>query len=401
MTFWLLVVSVTAVLGSCETRQGTGDPLGHGPVVRVQLFNDRTTSFELSFDGPVRLLALPELDLIWEAIDGGRFRVELVGESLRVDGEETPGSVRFAPVRRGSFAVHRPGDGGKERRFRGIIDLLPHPGGLRLVNELGIEEYIAGVVGREMEARRFTTEALKAQAIAARTFTLYHLRVGGPMRLSESFPATSRFQAYGGMSYEKPDVLRAVRETAGRVLTYDGKLFQSYYHSSCGGWTASGRVFNERDLPPLQGRQCDYCEGAPGSEWSCEVPLWKVERALGSWGAQKGLTLNGIVDLEPVAEKDSTRPLYIRVRHGGGAFEVRADRFRSLVQEAHGGLGSAVFDVAIRTRDDNRTVAQFTGRGFGHGVGLCQNGANTLAEELDHKGILSFYFPRSSLMRLY
>ena len=287
-----------------------------------------------------------------------------------------------------------PGAQGEARRFRGIIDIVPSDGGLLVVNELPTEQYIAGVVGQEMGAG-FSAEALKAQAIAARTVTLYQLRLKGTNELAP-------VQAYGGFDAESPTVRGAVSETAGWVLTFDGKLFQTYYHSSCGGHTASGAVFNEREIPPLGGVDCPYCEGAPGRKWKEDVPLSKLELILGLWVERRNVVLGRITALEPVAEAGAVRPLYLRVDHTDGAFEIRVGLLRKLVNEAFPGkLRSTLFDVFIDRAAGTPTVARFTGKGHGHGVGFCQHGAGALAKERDYQGILAYYYPKSGLLQAY
>lgn len=360
--------------------------------MRVQVLPNTTSEVELSFAGRVRIASFPGL----ETLDEGLYptvRVQHVAGGLLVEDGPVTDPIRFVSLDDETITV-RAGVEGEVRRFRGVIDILPGDSGLLVINELSTEQYLAGVVGQEMGAA-FSAEALKAQAIAARTVTLYQLRAKGTNELAP-------VQAYGGFDAESPTVLRAVAETTGWVLTFDGKLFQSYYHSSCGGHTANGQFFNEREIAPLGGVDCRYCEGAPGREWSDEVSLAELELGLRSWVERRGILLGRITTLEPIVEEGAVRPFYLRVRHTNGAFEIRVGLLRELVNAAFPDkIRSTLFDVAIVRAAGAVTVARFTGKGHGHGVGFCQHGAGTMAKERDYQGILAHYYPESGLLRVY
>jgi stage II sporulation protein D len=157
-------------------------------------------------------------------------------------------------------AIDPTGDGGirvQGHRYRGrILVFLNDRGTLNLINELPVEEYLRGVVPSEMGPEQYRQlEALKAQAVAARTYTLRNL--GEFAREGYDICATPRCQVYGGMDVEHPLSDRAVAETAGQVLLYRGDLVDALYSSTCGGHTEDVKVmFPFKDEPYLKGVPC-------------------------------------------------------------------------------------------------------------------------------------------------
>jgi stage II sporulation protein D len=145
----------------------------------------------------------------------------------------------------------------RNKRYRGrILVYLNDRGSLNLVNELPVEEYLRGVVPSEMGPEQYNQlEALKAQAVAARTYILRNL--GEFTREGYDICATPRCQVYGGMAVEHPFSDRAIKETAGQVLLYQSELADTLYSSTCGGHTEDAHViFPLKQEPYLQGVPC-------------------------------------------------------------------------------------------------------------------------------------------------
>jgi stage II sporulation protein D len=158
------------------------------------------------------------------------------------------------------LAANASPDGGirvEGRRYRGrVLVYLNDRGSLNVVNELALEDYLRGVVPREMGPELYgRIESLKAQAVAARSYTLYNL--GEFVGEGYDLCATPRCQVYGGMEAEHPLSDRAIAETAGQVLLFDGKPIDALYTSTCGGHTEDVRVvFPDKDHPYLKGVPC-------------------------------------------------------------------------------------------------------------------------------------------------
>jgi len=219
------------------------------------------TEVRLGSDGLVRVIVLARQGESGEALqvrlsaagvrsvlraEGGGARVAVSGEGgAQVHGRE----VRLVPFDPDPVSV---GD----RSVRGEIVLLPAPLAVEVVNALNLEEYLRGVVPMEMGPRVFgELEALKAQAVAARTYTVRHLSRGGGDR--HDICDTQACQVYGGASAEHPLSDQAVRATAGLIATFAGTPIDAMYHSTCGGHTeAAAEQFPARAAPYLVAVPC-------------------------------------------------------------------------------------------------------------------------------------------------
>ncbi len=155
-----------------------------------------------------------------------------------------------------------------DRSYRGIFQLKNTGRGLALINILNLEDYLKGVVPLEMSPGTFNAlEALKAQAVAARTYALKHL--GRNRSLGFDLTDTQSSQVYGGLSAEHPLSNRAVEETSGEVITYKNELINALYTSTCGGLTEDAEnVFSGRPVPYLKSVSCTH-EKQP--EWRLET----------------------------------------------------------------------------------------------------------------------------------
>jgi len=197
----------------------------------------------------------------------------LVGDELETLNNETV--VYFIPSDKESYLSY------KGTRYRGIFVLRASPKGLVLVNILNLENYLKGVVPEELSPERFRGyEALKAQAVAARTYAIKNL--GLNRDLGFDLCDTPKCQAYGGLSAEHPESNRAVEETKGEVALYKGKLINALYTSTCGGMTEDvENVFEGRPQPYLKSTECAY-ERQP--EWTVEsramLPVWINGRSI-------------------------------------------------------------------------------------------------------------------------
>jgi len=201
-------------------------------------------------------------------------RWALVGNELETLNDQTV--VYFVPSDHQSYLSYN----GKQ--YRGIFVLRSSPKGLVLVNILNLENYLKGVVPEELSPERFRGyQALKAQAVAARTYAIKNL--GLNRDLGFDLCDTPKCQVYGGLSAEHPESTRAVEETEGEVALYKGKLIDALYTSTCGGMTEDNdKVFEGRPQPYLRSTGCSYEEQ---KEWSLEgrpmLPLWMNGRSIG------------------------------------------------------------------------------------------------------------------------
>ncbi len=148
------------------------------------------------------------------------------------------------------------------RQYRGKLELAVQGGYLRVVNVVGLESYLQGVVAGEMPFG-WPSEALEAQAVAARSYALANLVKGKPFDLY----ADVRSQVYSGVAGEKPSTTAAVKATAGQVVTYAGKVASTLYFSSSGGRTASAADVFGTSIPYLVSRPDPWDKGSPYFRW--------------------------------------------------------------------------------------------------------------------------------------
>jgi stage II sporulation protein D len=292
------------------------------------------------------------------------------------------------------------GEGGAAaiKRFRGAFILTLKGGLVSLDNRLTLEEYVAGVVGREMSASVYPLPALKAQAVAARGYALYSLLRAAEQNRTAPLPRDDSFQVYGGIANEHWRVLLALRETRGEVLTYHGRLFRPYYHSTCGGKTADGSIlFGEPGIEPFQSVECGACEGGRFARWEASFSPSQVETALRGWLQARGVSLGRIIDAEVSETTGDGRARYVRVRHETGSLEMQAERFRALL----GALGGPILRSMAFVIEKRADELILQGRGWGHGVGLCQVGAGKKGEREGYREILRDYYPGSEVEKVY
>jgi len=271
------------------------------------------------------------------------------------------------------------------REYVAPLEIIRNGSGLAVINELPMEEYVAGVLRAET-GERWPAEALRAQAIVARTYAAYQRSVAGgkPYQIV----ATTAHQLFAGRVSPTSPSWNAVQDTAGQVLRWEGELFPAFYHSESGGYTEDPRtVFAARNIPALKPVVCPFSTGSPHYYWSLDVRLGELTDILRKGGVDVGL----VSAIEVTERTPSLRASVVTVRGTRGAVRVRGNDLRRMV--GFETLKSTLFAVAI-----DGEAAHFAGRGYGHGVGLCQWGAKGMAEQ-GHpaRRILEFYYPGATL----
>jgi len=310
------------------------------------------------------------------------------------------------------------------RSYRGDFEICQgaRGGTLSLVNLVDLESYLQGVVPSEM-SQGYPLEALKAQAVAARTECLSCLRrhlVDGADMCN-----TQHCQVYGGVTSEAATTTAAVEATRGLVLTYQGALARCVYAAVCGGHTENNNdVWPVPPLPYLRGQPdfdpaqhpqlqfpldqaslAAYLEGPLAAyccqpqwskpeyyRWRVEVDRAELERRLAATGVQVG----SVTALTPLARGVSGRIKSLQVRGTAGEATLGPEL---AIRRALGSLRSSDFLVTWTTAPDGLPARfTFVGAGWGHGVGMCQVGAVGLAAAgADFRAILARYFPGTSL----
>ncbi|MCQ9207254.1 MAG: SpoIID/LytB domain-containing protein, partial [Omnitrophica bacterium] len=350
-------------------------------IIRVCVEKDKDEIL-LKVKSAYRILALNsglELD------KGRRIRgayVTPLNSGIRLGGKEFKVyGIRIIPRKDSSIYLGK-------KRFRGIIDIIrTKEMKLLVVNHLGLEQYLYGVLNREVPYY-WPMETLKAQAIAARTFAQYRIGISG----EKDFDVTSDIysQVYGGRSKESRNTTRAVNATKGMVLTQNGEFLPAYYHSICAGHTENAKHVFEVNLKPLRGRRDPYCGGAKGMHWKAIFSYKQMEERLNNYG----IKVKGINFIVEGRRDRSGRLETIKIRDKEGVKSIKGYKFRLALGP------NMVRSTNFRIRITRKGVL-FTGKGWGHGVGMCQWGAFGMGKRyFRYKQILNFYYPGADIKTL-
>ncbi len=342
---------------------------------------------------------------------GASATLQPAGQQVRLEAGRARAAaarVRIIPRGAGALVVSTRGGWGRRGRYRGALEVSPAAGALRVVEHAALEDYVAGVIAAEMPGW-FHLEAVKAQAIAARTYSLSHL--GDHEADGADLCARVHCQAYLGAVDPGSAAARAAAATAGQVLAWNGVLVDALYHSACGGATA--RAWETRqgkllpylvggpDISPLTGEP--YCARDRDVSWRRRFTLEEASRLVrANLGAVRGdprLAPAPLRSLETTMSRHSNRVQWLEVRTRDDLHLVRGDAIRWLFGTGFAGpegLRSTAFTL---TTEPGAFV--FEGVGHGHGLGLCQWGARGRAEEGQSAAeILAAYYPGASILRL-
>lgn len=297
-----------------------------------------------------------------------------------------------------------------QKQYRGRIRIVLRDNGSRfdLINLVPLEAYLAGVVGAEMPAF-WHAEALKVQAVVARTYCLHTKRRFGRGR-SWDLNKTQAHQVYQGVKAEHERVWDAVNQTRGQCLTGQGAddhyvVFPTYYSAICGGHTENSKHVFGDSFVPLSGVACAYCKDVA----KLGQYLWPMARYDKKAASDKILrryaklrALRRIVALTPAHQSeygDYARITSFKLTGVNGKTDyLRAEDLRLTLDPSGRTIKSAVCGLA----DWGDQWAFISGRGWGHGVGLCQCGAQGLAKTGSaYQDILQYYYPGSRVINIY
>ncbi|REJ68389.1 MAG: SpoIID/LytB domain-containing protein [Planctomycetota bacterium] len=373
-----------------DSESSSDDARSAWPAVRVLLGSTARPQHRLEIRGPYRLRVRGD----WRVLAQGE-RLDAATATVDDDGIRL-GEDRF-PHRELQIDVLESGAlwlGG--HRYHGDLQLLADGDGqLRAINLVDIESYVASVVNGELPAD-FPEAARQAQAIAARTYALYHMK---SRRESQAFDLydNTRSQVYGGIEYVADDGRRLAVETSssraiaeqteGMVLVYDGRVINSYYSAVCGGHTAAGLSIFADAAPPLVGVACEGCRDAPRYRWAVELPRADVHARLTAYLDGIGQHLGEIRSVEALDAHDGRLP-EVKIEGAKASHRISTAVLRRHVLRTRD-LPSAFFSL----REQGELV-HCEGRGWGHGVGMCQWGARGMAAEgATCPEILDHYYP--------
>lgn len=311
-----------------------------------------------------------------------------------------PGEIRLQP------RVARTGGPTPESPVFDVVEFVP------------LERYLPGVISRELFPN-WSLDAYKAQTVAARTYAIQEKNRS--MAAGESFDveAGEQDQAYGGHTLNAT-AQRAVAETRGQILKWNGQVLRAYYSSTCGGragsakdtWpTRAGYEFNL--AAPIQGsirpRDCP-CGFSGRYRWTVTRDKAEFVRRLSAYGTAENMAVRALTSLSRITTATMNaagRPASYRIYDAAGKwYPLSAEQLRLACNTAAEGLPPIDAKSRVFSGDLTFTVSPSTikieGRGFGHGVGLCQYGAEGLAREgQPWDAIVRFYYPGALIEKAY
>jgi stage II sporulation protein D len=301
------------------------------------------------------------------------------GGGILVDGESV-GPVWRPPPRPRSEAFQVDGT-----RVRGGLEVRRVPTGIDVINHVGLEDYIAGTLGREVYPS-WHPEMLKAQAVVIRTYALHEMARNAASDFD--LGAGTGSQVYGGVDAETASMLRAASATRGEYLAYRREPILAVFHSASGGRTAAAEEVWGEAIPYLISVEVADEEDSPDTYWRASISRTTLGRAL----APIGIRVGSIRKVRVAERSASGRALRVHVRGTKGTQTMEARALRTALGDSV--LRSTLFE--IRPSEDGFT---FVGSGHGHGVGMSQWGAQAMAESgAGYREILAAFYPGTTVM---
>lgn len=295
--------------------------------------------------------------------------------------------------------------------FRGLMQLESSSGQVKLINIVYMEDYLKGVVPLEIgPTPEEQIEAVKAQAVAARTYSMSHLGQYGEEE-GYDLKADIGDQIYAGVEVESKEFNKAIESTRGEVAVYGDRMIDAYYHSTCGGMTDDiDDVWDKEARPYLRAVDDDKACGISKyftweDRFGADQLILRLERYL-SQSRGNEIKIGKLTDIKITNRTPGGRVASVIFETDSGHFIFNKEEVRWVVRRSDNLdaiLRSANFTLDIR-RDQNGDIVQviFHGRGYGHGVGMCQMGARGLAAKgVGYDSILSLYYRGTEIKKLY
>lgn len=246
------------------------------------------------------------------------------------------------------------------------------------IESMGLETYVASVLAGEVSPS-WPIEALKAQAIASRTFALKRMKE----RKGRSYHVENSYMDQVFRHMPDKIFVEAVRETAGLVLSFNGELAESSFHSTCGGHTANAKETWGQAYSYLEGVPCSFCTISPAYKWTTSMSTADLQKKLGA----------KIADIKVLKRASDERIMSLELnkqtKMSGHQFRMKAGPLKV--------KSTLIYDFKLKDKN-----IEMSGQGFGHGVGLCQYGTLGMARAgHTSEQILAHYYPKTSIKRLY
>lgn len=346
--------------------------------------------------------------LLMEGAEGSKETKE--GETVVIQPDDqlfNGGTISIRPKKEGekiTISSIRRGYGVPS--YRGSLELFSTAQGIVVINELPLEEYLYAVVPSEMPVS-YELEALKVQAVCARSYAYCHMEGEAYPEYKANVDDSTAFQVYGNSS-EQEKTIEAVDATKGEKLKYNGKVVKAYYFStSCGKTTDVGAWGTQvtKDNEYLKSTKVEengeyYEKELPWFSWSCDIP---VETLSNLFGLNTGQDVGSVSEIEITKRGSGDIALEMKVSGSKGKAVIKTE---NKIRSALGGEGyeirkqdgttvssSTLLPSAFFTVEKDGDLFHIEGGGYGHGIGMSQNGANEMAKKgKDYKTILQMFY---------
>ncbi len=317
-------------------------------------------------------------------VNSGRFQIKPVSShSVRKKYPliEVDGKIEITSQNNGFIKLNK-------SKYQGKLRMIPKKAErFSVVEEINVEDYLPGVVESEMPAK-WKDNAILAQVIAARTYAVYQKKI----KANAQYHFDKRDLAYSGSYTSHPKPKGLVEKSRGVIMVYDWGIFPGYFHSTCGGHTEDvNMVLGLKSILPLSGVSCGYCKKSKFYRWKKVIEKSTIEERLRDFGIKvKGLSGITAEKIGPGGHCST-----IKIKYSKGTKRLNANEFRLMVGPNY--LSSTAFKVK-----DNGSSLIFKGKGWGHGIGLCQYGTQGMARS-GYKWfeILRRYYPGSEFVKIY
>jgi stage II sporulation protein D len=367
--------------------------------IRV-LIDENNSSIDIEVNEPLHILA--ESKIVALVKKGNRINFKRNGQkiSAAIQGKEFIENIFSISSAKDEFSIPYKG-----KKYKGKFTLINSGGSLQLINTIPLEEYLKGVLIGEMPLGKGTDykEALKAFTICART---YALSKKDYQKNYDILPDV-RDQVYSGMPEENKYINDIINETEGLILTFNNDRAVMFYHSTCGGYTeAAENIFTLNKLSYLSAIKDgnnSYCSISPRFNWEEKFTeqefIQKLKKA--NLLPEKNFFIKSI-NISEKYESGRVKNLKIILIDSAGKEEtvnLKGNSIRSILRRSNNAI---LFSILFEINMDPSNNVIITGKGNGHGVGLCQWGAiNQSIQGKNSKEILAHYFPGTTILRNY
>lgn len=328
--------------------------------IRVKLSNPDKNDFDIYFSDDFSINGK-------EITNKKKINVKYIDNKIYIDNDE------FEKVDISNKGIMTIGN----NKYYGDIYIKQVDSKLQIVNFVDIEKYLLGVVPYEMPSS-FPLEALKAQTVIARSYAQTNIN-----RKKKDFDLydDTRSQVYSGIPKSRlSNVEKAIKETKGEVITYNGRVIDALFHSYSGGYTASAKEVYGNDIEYLKPVEDIYSKGVPMSvlTWTYLIPKSQLEKEI------------GFIPLDyDIEYTESNRVKYIILYNEDRSLEKKYTGAEFRRKYSTSKIKSTAYNINIENGD-----IKVVGSGYGHGVGFSQWSSKTMAEDekMSYKDIINFFY---------